>query len=331
MEEPAKESVEQTMEASSRMAMRMRSRSTRLTLPPLRSFSTPSRASTMASSATERTLWCGFTPMRTTEGAYICPSLSMRPLLMMRYTISSSALLEGAHTSTCALGPESRPTRMGARCQPTVSPYTASFALAGGSYGVMASLTQRSPPTQGACASHSRARSSSPSCDSGAPSRSWGTSFMSSSDPFCALCMTTDSRLRMVRVLPVPGGPWISTTGVPSSPARSASICDVLHCDSMVPAMPGGMSMCLLEGAERGLQASRVSMKGQTCACCSATHSLEMVDMLASLSSHQQDPGAVRPARMARTRLRPAVLPSCESSVSMNLTRMDCSPSWPSQ
>lgn len=49
-------------------------------------------------------------PMQTgpmQKQAHMLPSLSMRPDLRMRSTISSSALLEGAHTSTCALGPES--------------------------------------------------------------------------------------------------------------------------------------------------------------------------------------------------------------------------------
>lgn len=51
----------------------------------------------------------------------------------------------------------------------------------------------------------------------------------------------------------------------------------------------------------RGLQVSRMSTKGETCACCSATHSRVMVLMLDSLSSHQQEPGVTSPARIART------------------------------
>ena len=47
------------------------------------------------------------------QPTHILPSLSMRPLFRIRITISSRALLEGAHTSTCALGPVLRPTRVG--------------------------------------------------------------------------------------------------------------------------------------------------------------------------------------------------------------------------
>mmetsp|Transcript_32954 Transcript_32954/g.72836 ORF Transcript_32954/g.72836 Transcript_32954/m.72836 type:complete len:326 (+) Transcript_32954:1045-2022(+) len=325
MEEPANDSVLHTMEASSKMAMRMRSRSRRLR--PLASLSAPSLLSTMESMDTARMEWCTLTPIRTMLGAYMFPSLSMRPDLSMRMTISSRALLEGAHTSTWARGPLLAVTRVGTerRSRPKQS------SPDGGASSVrISSLGLGSPLSQGACFSHSRTFSSSPK----PPTRAADPPSVlacSSSAPLCALCITTDRRLRMVRVLPVPGGPWISTQGVPSRPAHSASICEGLHCLSMVVFMPGGMSICRLSCRARGLPLMRMSMKGQSCECCSATHSRVMVDMLLSLSRYQVLFLVHSPARMARTLVVPLTFPAWLSSVMKNLMVRPWAPAWASQ
>lgn len=89
---------------------------------------------------------------------------------------------------------------------------------------------------QGACSRHSRARSASaspaaapplPAAAAAAGAGCCALRGTSSRLPLAAECITTLSRLRMVRVLPVPGGPWMSTSGVPSRPARSAAICSI--------------------------------------------------------------------------------------------------------
>lgn len=64
---------------------------------------------TSVSSATLCTLWWMFTPTRTTLGVKALPSLSVRPEVISRSTISSSAELAGAHTwpgerAACGVG-----------------------------------------------------------------------------------------------------------------------------------------------------------------------------------------------------------------------------------
>eukprot|EP00959_Pyramimonas_sp_CCMP1952_P078711 1645459-Pyramimonas_sp.AAC.1 len=89
------------MEHSSRMAMRARSFSSRR-LPFVRSL-LATRRSTSVSMDTLLMEWCAFTPTRTMLGMYDSPLASISPAVIMRCTISSSAELDGAHTSTCSL------------------------------------------------------------------------------------------------------------------------------------------------------------------------------------------------------------------------------------
>ena len=46
---------------------------------------------------TDSTEWCTLMPTRTSVGEYVAPVASNKPFCMMRNTISSKALFEGAH------------------------------------------------------------------------------------------------------------------------------------------------------------------------------------------------------------------------------------------
>ena len=138
----------------------------------------------------------------------------------MRSTISSNALFEGAHTKTFVRRYDS---------SPTISAFSA-----GGGAGSGASR-RSGGASRGfeAPASHGMTRLCAAAFSDGArglrSSRLSKKRLRSSSWPLDApgtACNITLRRERMMRVLPVPGGPWISVIGCFSSAARSAVSCD---------------------------------------------------------------------------------------------------------
>ena len=105
---PLNDNVEHTTAASSRIASftlsfssaRSNFFSEDAAAPAAKSPTSPTRSLTSASMETLSTLWCTFTPTRTSVGEYDVPFGPSNPECIMRRTISSSAELLGAHTKT---------------------------------------------------------------------------------------------------------------------------------------------------------------------------------------------------------------------------------------
>mmetsp|Transcript_8260 Transcript_8260/g.27478 ORF Transcript_8260/g.27478 Transcript_8260/m.27478 type:complete len:353 (-) Transcript_8260:9-1067(-) len=281
---PLYESVEHTMAASSRICARTRSRSVTPSAPlaPLFWFVCAKRCSISASMLTGRTEWWMLTPTRTTVGEYGSPFSSRMPAVMIRCTISSRALLDGAHTSTCARRWFRDPSFIGAVmiasllvCGvvptpiPLLSGRTASraFAASGFIHGDALSHSRfwsaslsgtRPPPAPPRSSSPPRTRSRR-----SAPPPPAGTA-----------CRMTDKSARIVLVLPVPGGPWMSTIGSFSSPCWSACTCERLYVLASELKSFSGVRHGVPPGSRWRCIAERItSRNGSVCAEWIASHS----------------------------------------------------------
>ena len=235
---PLKDKVLHTTEASSKMASFTRSRSsarsnffseTFTVLSSLSSSSDPTRSRTKVSMETFSTPLCAFTPTRTKVGEYAFPSGPSKPLCMIRITISSSAALEGAHTKTFVRREALSPTISG------VSGRWNEYVVSVGSFCVAsggASRGFKQPRIHGDTALWFLATVSLSALRRGASSRRNKNFFRSSSWPNRAFalpgdaCRIADNSDNTMRVLPVPGGPWMSVMGCFSSAAETARSCD---------------------------------------------------------------------------------------------------------
>ena len=137
-------------------------------------------------------------PMRATAGSYRLPSPSIKPFWTTRFTSSSHAAFEGAHTSIFGRRTRSSAVDCCSSSWPRIRDMRPRPTLADGDTMLTASLLGES----GALL----ARSSSPASDA----------YLARLDLKNCWKRIQCSTLRMphtVCVLPVPGGPWISVNG----------------------------------------------------------------------------------------------------------------------
>mmetsp|Transcript_4469 Transcript_4469/g.19055 ORF Transcript_4469/g.19055 Transcript_4469/m.19055 type:complete len:421 (+) Transcript_4469:1568-2830(+) len=332
---PLKDKVLHTTEASSKMASFTRSRSsarsnffseTFTVLSSVSSSSLPTRSRTKVSMETFSTPLCAFTPTRTKVGEYAFPSGPSKPLCMIRITISSSAALEGAHTKTFVRREALSPTISG------VSGRWNEYVVSVGSFCVAsggASRGFKQPRIHGDTALWFLATVSLSALRRGASSRRNKNFFRSSSWPNRAFalpgdaCRIADNSDNTMRVLPVPGGPWMSVMGCFSSAAETARSCDSLYFRFIAAARGSGSShgacSSTMSPPPPGFE-PRVSTLPPRMACAngsegnalSANHSRAMVDMLARCVRYHALFGDAKAFLTARNRTKSSVdLPSC--------------------
>mmetsp|Transcript_11595 Transcript_11595/g.40336 ORF Transcript_11595/g.40336 Transcript_11595/m.40336 type:complete len:360 (-) Transcript_11595:328-1407(-) len=228
------------------------------------------------------------------------------PLVMRRCTTSSSALLDGAQMSTCACRCISRPrvtTCRGAGAAIRLGP------AASRGFGL--------PAIHGELSMYIALRD----CLSQlwraalAAAASWSSRslFMPPLPPGTA-CMITLSSAWIVRVLPVPGGPWMSTTGLLSMASLSDSCCDLLYSLASRPMSVSGVRHGGGPEALLGFPDRSTSRKDIMCADCSASHSRWMVDRLHRHWMYQKLPSCDSAARVSAVRMRSTLTPSTSCS-----------------
>mmetsp|Transcript_19595 Transcript_19595/g.49046 ORF Transcript_19595/g.49046 Transcript_19595/m.49046 type:complete len:204 (-) Transcript_19595:58-669(-) len=115
-------------------------------------------------------------------------------------------------------------------------------------------------------------------------------------------CRITLSSERMMRVLPVPGGPWISVIGCLSRAARRAASWLPLYAAAIAAFNGPGSSHDECAEVARGAALRMVCAKGSEGNACSASHSRAIVDMLARCIRYHALRGAESALRTARNR-----------------------------